>query len=58
MSVCTVHVHVFFSDTLWVPELTINQENIAWTTDRNTRFRNPPSDDNPSNTSQIDTGSK
>ena len=45
----------YFADTLWLNGVDIDQTNIAWKTDRDTRFKNPPSDLNPFNTSLINT---
>ena len=44
-------------DTFWLSRennsVQVDQGNIAWLTDRDVRFRNPPPDQNPYNTSDI-----
>ena len=42
MSIC-MYIHTL--DTLWISGLDVSQENIAWRTDRETRFRNPTEED-------------
>ena len=46
-----------FSDSLSLRGHVINSNDIAWKTDRDTRFKNPPRDRNPLDNDQIDTGS-
>ena len=45
-----------FLDTLVVRGYTINSSEIAWKTDRDSRYRNPPAETNPYETDRINTG--
>ena len=40
-----IYTCIYILDTLWISGLDVSQENIAWRTDRETRFRNPSEDD-------------
>ena len=51
-----IHVCFVTADTIWFEDniVSIGQENIAWRTDREVCFRNPPSSENPRNISESD----
>ena len=44
ITIC-IYKCIYILDTLWISGLDVSQENIAWETDRETRFKNPSEDD-------------